>query len=267
MQCTSEPPFRRTARVPVVNDAQGTERRWENGAHANQSLRTRVRHLRIRHAGRGRQGQGAEGGGQAGHRLRRRRARLPHPRLHRRGRAAGLRRAALPQVHPGGGAARAAAGDRGQDGAGFRLPGRGRPGAGHQRRQAGRLPDVRHPARPGRRGHRAGPLLDHLSRGHRAGRRGDGAGPHRRAQWLPGLGRGPRGGQDRPQQGAPVRVAVQPDRGGLLPRAGQADRRVGRGARPVGGHRRDLRAPGLRRRDVLLDPGPGAGDGRTPAWC
>src|SRR5207247_489634 len=37
---------------------------------------------------------------------------------------------------------------------------------------------------------------------------------------------------------------------------------LARGAWPVGGHRRDLRAPGLRRRDVLLDPGAGAGDGR-----
>src|SRR5262249_49274921 len=83
---------------------------------------------------------------QAGHRLRRRRARLPHPRIYRRGRAAGLRRAALPQVHTGGWPTRTAPGGRGQDGAGFRLPGRGRPGAGHQRRQAGRLPDAPLPA-------------------------------------------------------------------------------------------------------------------------
>ena len=47
----------------------------------------------------------------------------------------------------------------------------GRPGADHQRRQAGRLPGVRHAARPGRRGAAAGAVLDHLPGGDRAGRR------------------------------------------------------------------------------------------------
>ena len=42
-----------------------------------------------------------------------------------------------------------------------------RPGARHQRRQAGRLQHLRRPARPGRRGHRAGAVLDDLPRGHR----------------------------------------------------------------------------------------------------
>ena len=268
MQCTSEPPVRRTACFERVNNATGTFRRVALALpHGYESLRTHLRYLRIRHAGRGRQGQGAEGGGPAGHRLRRRRAGLPDPRLHRRGRPAGLRRAAIPQVHPGGRPARAQGGDRGQDGQGLRLPGGGQPGAGHQRRQAGGLPDVRHPARPGRRGHRAGALLDHLPRGHRAGRRRHAARADRRAVRLPGLGRRPRGGPHQPQQGAAVRVPVQPDRGRLPAGHGQADRRVGRGARPVGGHRRDLRAPGVRRRHVLLDSGPGPGDSPTPAWC
>ena len=41
-------------------------------------------------------------------------------------------------------------------------------------------------------------------------------------------------------------------------RGGQGHRRVGRRARPVGRHRRDLRAPRLRRRRVLLHAGAGA---------
>ena len=59
------------------------------------------------------------------------------------------------------------------------------------------------------------PVLDHLPRGHRAGRRRDAAGADRRAIRLPGLGRRSRGGPDQPQQGAAVRVPVQPDRGGV----------------------------------------------------
>ena len=115
------------------------------------------------------------------------------------------------------------------------------------------------------------PVLDHVPRVHRAGRRGDGAGAHRRGLGLPGL-RGPaRGGQDQPDQDRPVRFPVEPDRRGVPAGSGAGHRRVGRGARPVGGHRRDLRAPGVRRRDVLLDPGPGAGDrghvrGARTAW-
>ena len=66
---------------------------------------------------------------------------------------------------------------------------------------------------------------------------------------------------------AAVRLAVQPDRRGLPAGPGQGDRRVGRRPRPVGRHRRDLRAPGLRRRGVLLDPGGDPARSPTPAWC
>ena len=65
---------------------------------------------------------------------------------------------------------------------------------------------------------------------------------------LPRHPRPARGRAHRPHQGAAVRLAVQPDRRGLPARAGRGDRRVGPRERPVGGHRRDLRAPGLRRR-------------------
>src|SRR6202042_514271 len=48
MQCTSEPPVRRTAwlRPAEINDARSTERGWDNGAHAYESLRTHLRYLR-----------------------------------------------------------------------------------------------------------------------------------------------------------------------------------------------------------------------------
>ena len=66
-------------------------------------------------------------------------------------------------------------------------------------------------------------------------------------------------------QGAGLRLAVQPDRRRLSARAGRGDRRVGGRARPVGGHRRDLRAPDLRRRGVRLDADPGARAAPTSA--
>src|SRR5215471_497035 len=51
-----------------------------------------------------------------------------------------------------------------------------------------------------------------------------------------------------------VPVPVHTDERRLLARAGQGDRRLGGGQRHLGGYRRDLRAPGLRRREVFLDP-------------
>ena len=70
---------------------------------------------RVGHPGRRRQGQGAQGGRPAGDRFRGRRARLPDPRLHRRGGRRGLPRPALAPLHPGRRPARAEGGDRGQD--------------------------------------------------------------------------------------------------------------------------------------------------------
>src|SRR4029077_13041483 len=52
-----------------------------------------------------------------------------------------------------------------------------------------------------------------------------------------------------------------PDRRGLPAGPGGRDRPVGGGARAVGDHRRDLRAPGLRRRPVLQHAGTGTGAG------
>ncbi len=64
-----------------------------------------------------------------------------------------------------------------------------------------------------------------------------------------------RGGAHRAHQGAALRLAVQPDRRRLHRRRDPGDRPVGRGQRPVGAHRRDLRAPGLRRSRHGLDAG------------
>ena len=72
--------------------------------------------------------------------------------------------------------------------------GRGGPGAGDQRRQAGGLQRLRHAARPGRRGAAGRPVLDDLPRGDQARRRRAGRGGHRRDLGLPGHRRaaGPR---------------------------------------------------------------------------
>ncbi|GMA36167.1 hypothetical protein GCM10025876_23710 [Demequina litorisediminis] len=63
-----------------------------------------------------------------------------------------------------------------------------------------------------------------------------------------------RGRAHRQDQGAAVLLAVQPDRRRLLPGADQGHRRVGAGARHLGHHRRDLRAPPVRRRAVHAHP-------------
>ena len=52
-----------------------------------------------------------------------------------------------------------------------------------------------------------------------------------------------------------VRVAEQPHRRGVPGGRGRGDRAVGRRARRLGAHRRDLRAPHLRRPRVLVDAG------------
>ena len=59
-------------------------------------------------------------------------------------------------------------------------------------------------------------------------------------------------------QGAALRVAQQPHRGGVHARRGRRHRTLGRRQRPVGGHRRDLRAPRLRGPRLPLHAGGGA---------
>ena len=118
--------------------------------------------------------------------LRRGRARLPDAPAHRRGRDRGVSQPGEPPVLADGGSARPAAGHRRQDRPRLRLRRDPEPGARHQRRQARRLQHLPDPAGPRRRGPAARALLDHLSRGDRAGRRpGDRAADDRGVR-LPG---------------------------------------------------------------------------------
>ena len=57
-------------------------------------------------------------------------------------------------------------------------------------------------------------------------------------------------------EGVALRLAEQPDRRGVSARGGRGDRALGARARHLGRHRRDLRAPHLRRSRVLVDAGP-----------
>ena len=86
--------------------------------------------------------------------------------------------------------------------------------------------------------------------------------PHRRGVGLPGDGRPARGRPHRAHQGARVRVAVEPVGRGLPAGRGRGHRPLGRRARHLGRHRRDLRAPRLRRQRVRVAAGPRARGGR-----
>ena len=109
------------------------------------------------------------------------------------------------------------------------------PGAGHQRRQAGGLRGLRHAAGPGRRGAAAGAVLDHIP----------GVDPRWPAACPVRVHTDETTGYrvtveqleahctDR-DQGAAVRLAVQPDRRRLPAGAGRRDRPLGRRARPLG---------------------------------
>ena len=156
---------------------------------------------------------------------------------------------------PAGGPPRAEEGDRREDAARQRVRRRAGPGAGHQRRQAGDLRRVRGDARPGRRGDRPRAVLDDVPRVDPARRRRDRRGAGRRDPGLQGHRRAARGRPHREDQGAAVRLALEPDRRGLHRRRDPGDRAVGRGPPAVGAHRRDLRAPRLRRRRDRLAAG------------
>ena len=185
-------------------------------------LPTDRRHRRVGHAGRRRQGQGPEGGGRGRHRLRRRRARLPDARStssRRPSPPAGTRRTTA--TRPAGGLPelREAIAVKTKRDSGLRL--RGRPGAGHQRRQARRLQHVRRAARPRRRGHRA-----RRRTGRRTPRRSPSPGACR--SWSPTDEASRLPGHRRPARGrpAPPRTKVllfvspgQPDRRRLPARA------------------------------------------------
>ena len=134
---------------------------------------------------------------------------------------------------------------------GLGLRGRRFAGPRHERGEAGGIPDICDPLRPGRRGARTLALLDDVSRGHQPGRRSPG--PRRDGLCVPHRPGPPRGGVHARHEGPALRVAVQPDRCRRGPPGGRGGRPLGRRPGSVGGHRRDLRAPGLWREAVLLD--------------
>ena len=75
------------------------------------------------------------------------------------------------------------------------------------------------------------------------------------AAGLPGHDRSARSRAHAAHQGARVRVAVEPQWRGVPARRGRGDRAVGCREGHLGRHRRDLRAPHLRRPRVLVDAG------------
>ena len=136
--------------------------------------------------------------------------------------------------------------------AGLGLRGQPQPGRGHQRRQAGRLRGHRVAHQPGRRGPPPRAVLDDLSRADRARRR--------RPVVLPtDEAAGFRVTVDQLEAARTERTKalvfvspVEPDRRGVPAGRGRGHRPLGRRARHLGHHRRDLRAPHLRRQRVQL---------------
>ena len=201
-------------------------------------------------------------------RLRCRRARLPHPRAHRRGGGRGACRD--PRNHkytPTAGLPELREAMVGQDRARLGLRGRRRPGPGDQRRQAGHRQRLRHPAAT--RATRCWcsapywttyPEVIALAGGVPVVVATDDG------QRIPGDRRAARGGAHAAHQGAALRLAVQPDRCGLPAGGDRGHRPLGARARPVGADRRDLRAPGLRRCRAPLDAGRWCPSWPTAAW-
>ena len=232
--------------------------------------RTRRRHHRVGDPRGRRQGQGAEGGGRGRHRLRRRRARLPDARAHRRGRR--RRRAATRANHQLHARRRAcpscAPRSRHKTKRDSGVDVRGRAGARHQRRQARRLQHVPGAARPRRRGAVPAPywttypeaialaggvpvvLPDHRGRPGSASRSSSSRRRARRAR----------------RRCCSCRRATRPARCTRRDEV-EAIGRWARRARHLGGHRRDLRAPHLRRPRVHVDAGARARARRARASC
>ena len=211
-------------------------------------------HRRVRDPRGRRQGEGAQGRRRAGHRLRRRRARLPDPGPHRRGRGRGLpepgeppvlaRRPAFPTFGP-----RLPRRPHATPGTSATPPRCSSPTAGSTRSTT-RSRRCSTPATRCCCPRRTGPPTRRRSRSP-AGNR---------SRCRPTEATGFRvtvdqleGGAHHEHEGAAVRLAVEPDRRGVPAGRGRGDRRVGGRARHLGRHRRDLRAPDLRRAPVHVD--------------
>lgn len=206
-------------------------------AHPPPRLGPARRDRRVRHPRCGRQGQGAARGRPAGDRFRGGRTGLPHATARGGGRGGSVPRPCQPPLLPRRRPSRPARGDCPGHAAGQRLRDRPDLGAGDERRQAGGLPGLRRRGRSRRRGAAARPLLDHLSRGHPAGRRRARGGVRRHRGQLSGE-RGPaRGGPDPADPRAAAELPLQPHGGGLLTGADRGDRCLGTAARHLGDHR------------------------------
>ena len=139
------------------------------------------------------------------------------------------------------------------------------PGAGHQRREAGGLRGLRDHPRPGRRGDPARAVLDDLPRGDPARRRRARRGARRRDPGLPGHRRAARSSTHGPTKALLFCSPSNPT-GAVYSREQVVEiGAVGRGQRHLGRHRRDLRAPDLRRGRGRLAAGRRAGAERTTA--
>ena len=208
------------------------------------------RHRRVGDARGRRQGQGAQGRRPSGDRLRRRRARLPDARLHRRGRGRGrvaTRRTTTTRRSPGcPSCARPSRPRR------CATPARGRRPARCSSPTAASRPSTRPSPTLLDPGDEVLLLAPYWTTYPEAIKLAGGVPvvvrPTRRpATWH---GRAARG-RPRPTRTKVLLfvLAVQPDRRGLPARRGDRGHRpLGGRARALGGHRRDLRAPRLRRR-------------------
>ena len=224
------------------------------------SRRVAVGDRRVGHAGRRRQGQGAQGRRPAGDRLRRGRAGLPHARLHRRAAAeAACRDPRYHRYTPAGGLPELREAIAAKTARDSGLRGLAGPGARDQRRQAGALRGVRRPCstpatrcccpRPTGRPtpSRSGSPAASRSRSPTDEATGYLATVEQLEAALT------------PRTKVLVFVSPSNPTGAVYPPdAGRGDRALGRRARPLGGHRRDLRAPRLRRRALRA---------RCRRWC
>ena len=242
-----ETPGRRVAGHPY--DGGHDSRRPHPSPPRPPRLRADRRHRRVRHAQGRCEGQGAEGGGPPGHRLRRRRARLPDARTtssRRPSRPAATRRTTATPPPAGCPSSRRRSRRRRCATAGYAvepaqvLVTNGGKQAIYEAFAAMLDPgdEVIVPAPYWTTYPEAIQLAGGVA----------GRGARRRDPGLQGHRRAARGRPHRQDQGAAVRLAVEPDRRRLHRRRDPRDRPVGRGPRAVGADRRDLRAPGLRRR-------------------
>ena len=209
-------------------------------------------HQAVAHHRGDRQGARAQTGGPRRDRARRRRAGLRHAGQHQAGGDQGDRERARLEVHR----RRRHSGAQGRGVAQVQAREQSRlqaePDHRRHRRQAGALQRPDGDAEPRRRGHHPGALLGELSRHGAARGRHAGRGRDAHGERLQDEARGAREGDHAEDQVDHLQLAVEPDRRGLHQGGAEGDHRRA-GAAPAGARhdRRHVRAPGLRRFQVL----------------